>query len=558
MPVITLYAERFSRFVGKPVSVEDLAKWLPWIGFDIEEKGTDYVKVEYNPNRIDFCSYAGVARALKGFMGWETGLPKYEAKEPTATLVIDEAVADVRPYMLAAIVRNIRLDEDAVVELMDMQEDLHWGIGRDRKKASIGIHNLDVVKPPFRYTAVEPTSVRFVPLGKSEAMTPKEILEKHEKGVDYRHLVDWAPRYPLLVDRDGNVLSMPPIINGELTRVSVETRNLFLDVTGPSYEAVEKSLNVLATALADMGATIEKVYVKYPDRTVVSPNFEPEKLKLRVGYANRLLGIKVSDEEAVKCLEKCRLGAEKVGEGVLDVAIPPYRIDIMHEVDLVEEVAIGYGYYRLKPTIPKAVTVGEKHPVYVVADAVRQVMVGLGFLEVMNFTLTNERVHYEFMRVKPENPVKLANPVSLEYTVMRELLLPGLMKNLAENKHESFPQRLFEVSDVAKINPRLETMCERRLHVASVSSHSTANFTEMKSFCEALLANLGLENWQIREAKHPSFLDGRTAAIYIKNKRVGVLGEIHPEVLNNFELENPTAAFEIDLETLIPKKKHSP
>ncbi|MGB9959798.1 MAG: phenylalanine--tRNA ligase subunit beta [Candidatus Bathyarchaeales archaeon] len=558
MPVITLYAERFSRFAGKPVSVEDLAKWLPWIGFDIEEKGTDYVKVEYNPNRIDFCSYAGVARALKGFMEWETGLPKYEAKEPTATLVIDEAVADVRPYMLAAIVRNIRLDEDAVVELMDMQEDLHWGIGRDRKKASIGIHNLDVVKPPFRYTAVEPTSVKFVPLGKTEAMTPKEILEKHEKGVDYRHLVDWAPRYPLLVDRDGNVLSMPPIINGELTRVSVETRNLFLDVTGPSYEAVEKSLNVLATALADMGATIEKVYVKYPDRTVVSPNFEPEKLKLRVGYANRLLGIKVSDEEAVKCLEKCRLGAEKVGEGVLDVAIPPYRIDILHEVDLVEEVAIGYGYYRLKPTIPRAVTVGEKHPVYVVADAVRQVMVGLGFLEVMNFTLTNERVHYEFMRVKPENPVKLANPVSLEYTVMRELLLPGLMKNLAENKHESFPQRLFEVSDVAKINPRLETMCERRLHVAAVSSHSTANFTEVKSFCEALLANLGLENWQIKEAKHPSFLDGRTAAIYIKNKRVGVLGEIHPEVLNNFELENPTAAFEIDLETLIPKKKHSP
>ena len=554
MPVITLYAERFSRFVGRSLSVEDLAKWLPWIGFDIEEKGEDYVKVEYNPNRIDFCSYAGVARALKGFMEWETGLPKYEAKEPTATLIIDEAVADVRPYMLAAIVRNIKLDEDAVVELMEMQEDLHWGIGRDRKKASIGIHNLDVVNPPFKYTAVEPTSVKFVPLGKTEAMTPKEILEKHEKGVDYKHLVDWAPKYPLLVDKDWNVLSMPPIINGELTRVSDETRNLFLDITGPSYDAVEKSLKVLATALADMGAILEKVYVKYPDRTVVSPNLEAEKMRLRVNYANRLLGIKISEEEAVKCLQKCRLGAEKIGEGVLEVAIPPYRIDVLHEVDLVEEVAIGYGYYRLKPTIPKTVTVGKKHPTYITADLARQIMVGLGFMEVMNFTLTNERVHYEFMRVKPENPVKLANPVSMEYTIMRQMLLPGLMKNLAENKHESFPQRLFEVSDVAKINTRLETMCERRLHVAAVSSHSTANFTEMKSFCEALLANLGLENWQIKEEKHPSFLDGRTAAIYIKNKRVGVLGEIHPEVLNNFELENPTAALEIDLEMLIRRK----
>jgi phenylalanyl-tRNA synthetase beta chain len=487
-------------------------------------------------------------------MEWETGMPKYEAKDPTATLIIDEAVADVRPYMLAAIVRNIKLDEDAVVELMEMQEDLHWGIGRDRKKASIGIHNLDVVNPPFKYTAVEPTSVKFVPLGKTEAMTPKEILEKHEKGVDYRQLVDWAPKYPLLVDKDWNVLSMPPIINGELTRVSEETRNLFLDITGPSYDAVEKSLKVLATALADMGATLEKVYVKYPDRTVVSPNLEAEKMRLRVNYANRLLGIKISGEEAVKCLQKCRLGAEKIGEGVLEVAIPPYRIDILHEVDLVEEVAIGYGYYRLKPTIPKTVTVGKKHPTYTIADLARQIMVGLGFMEVMNFTLTNERVHYEFMRVKPENPVKLANPVSTEYTIMRQMLLPGLMKNLAENKHESFPQRLFEVSDVAKINTRLETMCERRLHVAAVSSHSTANFTEMKSFCEALLANLGLENWQIKETKHPSFLDGRTAAIYIKNKRVGVLGEIHPEVLNNFELENPTAALEIDLEMLIRRK----
>jgi phenylalanyl-tRNA synthetase beta chain len=554
MPVITLYAERFSRFVGRSLSVEDLAKWLPWIGFDIEEKGEDYVKVEYNPNRIDFCSYAGVARALKGFMEWETGLPKYEAKEPTATLIIDEAVADVRPYMLAAIVRNIKLDEDAVVELMEMQEDLHWGIGRDRKKASIGIHNLDVVNPPFKYTAVEPTSVKFVPLGKTEAMTPKEILEKHEKGVDYKHLVDWAPKYPLLVDKDWNVLSMPPIINGELTRVSVETRNLFLDITGPSYDAVEKSLKVLATALADMGATLEKVYVKYPDRTLVSPNLEAEKMRLRVNYASRLLGIKISEEEAVKCLQKCRLGADKAGEGVLEVAIPPYRIDVLHEVDLVEEVAIGYGYYRLKPTIPKTVTVGKKHPTYITADLARQIMVGLGFMEVMNFTLTNERVHYEFMRVKPENPVKLANPVSMEYTIMRQMLLPGLMKNLAENKHESFPQRLFEVSDVAKINTRLETMCERRLHVAAVSSHSTANFTEMKSFCEALLSNLGLESWQIKEAKHPSFLDGRTAAIYIKNKRVGVLGEIHPEVLNNFELENPTSSFEIDLEMLMHSK----
>ena len=551
MPVITLNAERFSRFVGRKIAVEDLTEWLPWLGFDLEEIGEDYVKVEYNPNRIDFCSYAGVARALKGFMEWETGLPEYKAKEPKATLVIDEAVANVRPFMLAAVVYGMKLDEDAVVELMEMQEDLHWGLGRDRKKASIGIHNLDVVKPPFTFTAVEPTSVKFVPLGKTEEMNLKEILEKHDKGMAYAHLVDWAPKYPLLIDRDGAVLSMPPIINGELTRVDVNTKNLFLDITGTSYDAVEKSLKVLVTALADMGGKIEKVRVKCPDRTIISPDLSPEKIRLRVDYANRLLGLEVSEAEAVKYLRRCRLDAKRVDKGVLEVSFPAYRVDILHEADLVEEVAIGYGYDRLKPSIPAALTVGEQHPAHRVGNVVRQIMVGLGFLEVMNFTLTNERVHYEFMRLKAEKPVRLANPVSTEYTIMREALLPGLMNSLAENKHESFPQRLFEVSDVAKINARLEGMCERRLHVAAVSSHSIANFTEVKFYCEALLANFGFKKWQIKEARHASFLEGRTAAVYIRGKCLGVLGEIHPEVLNNFELENPTVAFEIDLEPLI-------
>lgn len=551
MPVITLYRGRFSKFLGRDVTVEDMAKTLPWIGFDIEERGEDYLKVEFNPNRIDLCSYAGVARAYKGFTEWEVGLPKYEAKEPKATLTIDKAVADVRPFMLAAIVRDIRLDDEAVAELMEMQEDLHWGIGRDRKKASIGIHNLDVINPPFTYTAVKPESVKFVPLGKTEEMTPKEILEKHEKGVAYRHLVDWAPRYPLLVDRDGQVLSMPPIINGELTRVTADTRNLFLDITGPSYDAVEKSLKVLATALADMGGTLEKVIVKYPDRTVTSPSLEPERMRLRVKYANRLLGLRLNDDEAARCLMKCRLGVEKIGSGLLEASIPPYRIDILHEVDLVEEVAIGYGYYRLEPTIPKAVTVGEKHPVHAFADKVRQLMIGLGFMEVMNFTLTNERVHYDYMLVKPKNPVRIANPVSLEYTIVRQTLLPCLMRNLAENKHESYPQRIFEVSDVARINRRLETMVERRLHVAAVTCHSTANYTEVKAYCEALLANLSVEGWHVREAKHPSFLSGRTSTIAYRNRPIGIIGEINPQVLNNFQIENPAAAFEIDLEPLI-------
>jgi phenylalanyl-tRNA synthetase beta chain len=555
MPVITLYKERFNKFIGRTLSVEEMAKWLPWLGVDLEETGPDFVKIEFNPNRIDLCSYAGVARAFKGLMGWETGLPEYGMKSGKTILKIDKSIADIRPYMLAAVVHNIKLDEDTVAELMAIQEDLHWGVGRDRKKASIGVHNLDAVKSPFMFKAVSPESVRFVPLDKSEEMTLREILEKHEKGVAYRHLVDWASKYPLLVDRDGQVLSMPPIINGELTRVDGNTRNLFLDITGTDYNAVARSLNVLVTALADMGATIEKVTVEYPGHVEESPNLTPQRMQLHVAYANELLGLHLSEAEAIKCLKKCRLDAKKAEKMVLDVLIPPYRIDVLHEVDLVEEIAVGYGYYRMKPTLPVTVTVGEEHGAGKLANVVRQIMVGLGFTEVMNFTLTNEDTYYAKMlqgkaRVKA---ARLANPVSIEYTILREELLPRLMQNLMDNRSESFPQRLCEVSDVIVVDMKAESRCERSLHVAGVVSYANANFTEVKSIVEALLANLGLKKGQIKATEHPSFIEGRVASIHLDKKQVGALGEIHPQVLNNFELENPVVAFEIALEGLVGK-----
>jgi len=527
-----------------------MAKWLPWLGVDTEEIGPDYVKIEFNPNRVDFSSYGGVARGFRGLMGWETGLPKYGVKKGKIVLKVDPTVSQVRPYVVSAVIRNVKLDYDTVRELMEMQEDLHWGVGRDRKKASIGVHNLDAVEPPFAYTTSAPNEVKFVPLDKTEEMTLQEILEKHEKGIAYKSHVDWASRYPLIVDKLGRVLSFPPIINGELTRVDNRTRNLFIDVTGTEPNAISRSLNVLVTALADMGATIESVRVEYSDHVLVTPDLTPQRMELRVDYANELLGLKLSEAKTIQTLQKSRLDARRIDKGVLQVLIPAYRIDIMHEIDLVEEVAIGYGYYRLKPTKPATVTTGREHKVNEVANYVRQIMAGLGFVEAMNFILANEVDHYQKMRRKAGKMIRLANPVSTEYSIVRDDLLPSLMKNLADNKHQASPQQLFEVSDVIEINEKAETRTERRLHVACVSSHPTANFTEIKSCVEALLANLGLKNWTIKETRHPSFLQGRAAAIYVKGRKIGVVGEIHPEVLNNFELENPTSAFEIDLQRI--------
>lgn len=553
MPAITLNRDRFSKFMKRPFTVEEMVKWLPWLGVDLEEIGSDYVKIEFNPNRVDFCSYAGVARALCGLIGLRTGLPSYGVQRGRIILKVEPSVLKVRPCILGAVVRNLSLDEEGVKELMEMQEDLHWGLGRNRVKVSIGIHDLDKVQPQFTYKAADPDEVKFIPLDNPEEMNMREILEKHEKGIAFRHILEGATKYPIILDSKGRALSFPPIINAELTRVTRQTTNLFIDVTGLDMPAVRRSLNVLVTALADMGGSVESVTVKYPNRSEVSPDLKPQQMKLTVSYACKLLGLDLSEAEVVQCLRKCRLDAKKTGRGILNVSIPAYRIDIMHEVDLVEEVAIGYGYYKIEPTRPKTTTTGEPNEMFETANSVRLVMIGLGFTEVMNFILTNEDVHYHKMRRKLGGAVKLANPVSGEYSIIRESLLPGLMKNLMDNKHESYPQRLFEVSDVIKIDEKIETGTVRLLHVAGVSSHPTASFTEIKAQVEALLTSLGITDWKLIETKNPSFIPGRVAAIYLKGKEVGVLGEAHPELLNNFELENPTGAFEMALEEILRK-----
>jgi phenylalanyl-tRNA synthetase beta chain len=553
MPTITLDRKRFSFFVGRNLKLEEMAKWLPWMGTDTEEVGEDHVKIEYNPNRVDFCSYPGVARAFQGLMGWKNDLPKFKVKSGITLLNVDKSVAEVRPYVVSAVARGLKIDFDTIRELMEMQEALHWMIGRDRRKASIGVHNLDSVEPPFSYVTCGPNEIKFIPLDKTEEMTPQEVLEKHDKGIAYRSVIDFASRFPLIVDRNGQVLSFPPIINGELTRVVEGTQNLFIDVTGTELNAIQRSLNVLVTALADMGATIETVNVKYFDKDLVTPDLNPTKMKLHVDYSNKRLGLDFSDSQTIEALHHSRLGAKQLEKGILEVSIPAYRTDILHEIDLVEEVAIGYGVFKLEPTKPKSVTTGKPHKVSEITSYVRQIMVGLGFTEALNFVLTNEADHYQKMRQKPEGLVTLANPVSTEYSIIRNDLLPSLMKNLAVSKHHIFPQQMFEVSDVIKLNEESETYTERRIHLAAVSSHPTANFTEIKSILESLLMNLGWKLWVIKETIHPSFLQGRAATITLNNVELGFVGEIHPEVLNNFELENPTVAFEIDLQKIIDK-----
>ncbi|MBS7288375.1 MAG: phenylalanine--tRNA ligase subunit beta [Candidatus Freyarchaeota archaeon] len=552
MPTLVLKVKRMSELLGREVTVEELERIVPWLGVDIEDVGSDYIKIEYNPNRPDFSSQEGIARALKGFMEIETGLPKYTVNPGPVVLKVDPSVRPVRPWIVCGVVRGLKLDEERIMEIIEMEEALDWAIGRDRAVSSIGLHNLDAVKPPFKYHAVWPDEIRFVPLDMDVEMTPKEILRVHPKGVAYRRILEGAERYPIITDCDGNVLSFPPIINGALTRVTEDTRNIFIELTGTRLEAIFAALNILVTAFAEMGGRLESVAVEYTDQVLVTPNLSPSRWMLNVKSANKLLGLKLKPEQVAKCLEKMRLGVESVGEELL-VLVPAYRHDIMHNVDLIEEVAIGYGYFNLEPTFPSTVTIAAENSTQKLSNKLRMIMIGFGFTEVINFTLANYKEHFEYMMVKGD-PVRILNPVSAEYDILRSSLLPCLLKVFGNNKHEPLPQMIFEVGDVIVLDDEAETGARRILHLAGAIMHSEANFTEIKSVAEGVLREIDVQDYVFKATDHPSFIPGRCAEVKVRGNHIGVVGEIHPKVLNNFELEYPVGAFEYDLQFILERE----
>jgi phenylalanyl-tRNA synthetase beta chain len=552
MPVVKLNIEKMSSLLGKSMTIRQLAEAVPWMGVEIEEEGEDWIRIEYNPNRPDFSSQQGVARALKGLEGIETGLPKYSVFKGNLSLVVEQSVKEVRPYIVGGVCRNITLTSSDIEELMAAQEDIHWAVGRDRRKASIGLHNLDAVKPPFRYKGVAPKSVKFTPLGGDRPLDLNEIVSTHPKGVAYKHLVEGFSKFPIILDKNNEVLSFPPIINGTATQITEATRNLFIDVTGTSVTSITNALNLIVTQLADMGGTIESISIAEDEKNKTTPVLKPSEFSVSSAYINKVLGLGLSQDEIVLSLRKARFDATKNGQEKLSVVVPPYRFDILHEVDLAEEVAIGYGYSKIKPKLPLCLTIGKTHPLRRLESLSRRLMIGLGYQEVMNFTLTNETEHYQSMRTTGIPLVKLVNPVSSEYTILRETLLPGLVRTLRTNKHEKLPQKLFEVGDVIREDKGSETGVGQQLHCSAVTIHPTANFAEIKSAFMAFTGGFSKNALQISfvTIDHPSFMRGRVAGAMIHDKKIGVLGELHPQVIRNFELEYPVSAFEVDIEPL--------
>jgi len=552
MPALTVRKQRFWSLLGRELSDEELSNLLHDLGLDVEEITDEYFRVEYNPNRPDFSSPVGIARAARGLLGISVGAPRYRLRPARTYIEVDPRLRDVRPYVAAAIVRGLKLGTEELEELIVMQEDLHWILGRNRAKVAIGLHDYSAVKPPFKYVAARGDEYKFIPLGGYSPMTLDEILEGHEKGIQYAHILRGKPFYPLILDSLDRVLSFPPIINSRLTELSEKTTDIFIDVTGTDFKAVIHTINILTTTMADMGGMVERVKVKYPDKIISTPIYKTRRWRVRRSSVNETLGLELKSIDIVRALRRMRYDARTKGE-MIEVVPPPYRPDIMHEVDLIEDVAMGIGYGNLEPTQPHVLIYGGLHPDTVLEDLAREIMIGLGFTEVMNFTLTNVEIEYVKMCVQPHPHIKLKNPVSQEYSILRTWVLPSLMKTLALNVKALYPQRIFEVGDVVHPDSSRPEKAFRRLRLAAASSHSEASYSEMKSVVEEVLRNLGVEGWDLSPLDSMPFIEGRAAQIIWGGDALGFLGEIHPEVLTNWKLSMPTAAMELDLSLLAEK-----
>ncbi|MFX1445303.1 MAG: phenylalanine--tRNA ligase subunit beta [Promethearchaeota archaeon] len=559
MPTLDLKIERLERLIGRKLDIKELEYDLQWISLDLEDVDEEEqkIKVEYNPNRPDFSSPEGIARALKGYYEVELGLPSYTIFPGDIEMNVDSSVDRVRPYIVCGVIRDINLDEDEVSTLMNIQEQLHWAVGRDRKKVAIGVHDLDKIIPPYRYLAVKPDSISFIPLhGDGYPMNLEEILLLHEKGIEYAHILENKEVYPVLLDSKDEVISFPPIINGILTTVTDDTKNLFLDITGTDYKAINLALNILSTMLADTGAKIESVKVNYQGDLgqIITPNLDPTKWEVNIEYINDYVGLNLTDTEMIKCFKKVRMDAKKSKKkGYLDIWVPAFRGDIIHPVDFTEECAIGYGYYNLPLTIREG-CIGQYHPIESFANKLRKIMIGAGYLEVLNFMLTNSEKNFNYMRkkFKKSKILQIANPVSREFDTTRTNILPKLMETLLFNRSEEKPIRIFEVGDVILLRPREETGATRDLHISAVSYHDDADFTEIRSTLDFVMLSLGyFDKFEIKPGKNETYIDGRYGDIYLNGKKIGEIGEIHPEVLLNFKLEFPVSALELNLQDFI-------
>ncbi|MDW0231108.1 MAG: phenylalanine--tRNA ligase subunit beta [Nitrososphaeraceae archaeon] len=547
MPVVEFPLEDIIRLFPD-YDLEYTIDMLPFLGLDIEYKDDKCIRLEYSPNRPDFSTYYGISRALNGLLGKEVGIPKFKLIENRKNLInVDSSVSNIRPYIASIVARGHKLNDKTIKQIVSMQEDLHNGIGRKRSRASIGLHNLDTIEFPLDYTT-RPGNLSFTPLDYSSSLTLSEVLEKTESGKKFRELL-LGSIYPVLMDSRRNLLSFPPVINAEYTRIKGGVKNLLLEVTGVDKTTVDKVLANIAATLADIGFSLETVSINQDSNTTTSFNsMENTRLdNIKTDYINKKLGLSLSNEDVILCLRKSRLDAKVTDGSNINCMIPSYRIDIFNSMDIVEEVAIGYGIYNMEPTLPEFTLYGNKSRQNHYFDKIRQALVGMGLIENINFILSNKDIHLRRMKIEKSDFFTVNNSKSEEHDILRKSLLPSLLFSLSKNIHEEYPQKLFEIGQV--FLPEQEN--SEKWNLCCATAFNGVTFTKIKAILQTLMEICLGTTFETKAAEHSSFISGRSADIFYKGKTVGQIGEVSPLLIDSFKIKMPVAAFDLDLTELL-------
>jgi len=543
MAHIEINKKEFDELVGEKISEEKLTEEASLLGAHWNHVEGDKWDVEVYPNRPDLLSVEGLARAYRGFFEVDEGLERYQVEKGNLEVEVDDSVEDVRPYIGGAVVKDLELSDRIINGLIQLQEKMHETLGRKRDKLAIGLHDLSTVDAPFTYKAVEPEKVSFTPLEYDKEMELGEILDEHDKGQKYSWILEDEDKYPIIEDSEGRVLSFPPIINNQLTEVEECTTDIFIDVTGKEKQTVQKALNILTTALSERGGDIESVTVDGEKM----PDLSAEKTELDLDYLEDVAGVYWTPKEAVFRLEKMKFGAEK-SDGELEIKVPCYRTDVMHQYDLIEDVVIAHRYDNVEPNLPEIDQIADQKDIEELTDMIRDILVGTGALEAHTFILSSKDKLFDRMEREKEDVVEMSNALTEDYATARNWLLPSMLEVLTENKHHSYPQEFFEAEDVAVLDDSASGSSNRR-KLSYIVSDNNVDFTRARETLQVLERDLGVE-FEIKPDEKEWFAANRSADIFMDGKKVGFIGELAEQVRENWELEMQAAAFEIDLKKL--------
>jgi phenylalanyl-tRNA synthetase beta chain len=544
MASVILNKKKFEREIGR--LDEKMQERISLFGTPVEKITDEEIELEIFPNRPDMLSYEGFKRAFLAFLDKNTGLRKYKLNKPERDykVIVESSLKNIRPYTACAIVKRLNFDDEKIKELVEIQEKLHLTLGRKRKKVAIGIYPLEKIKLPITFKALEPDKIKFIPLESDKEMSGLQILQKHSAGKEYAHLLAGKEKFPIFTDAGGKILSMPPIINSQLTgKITNDTKEVFVECSGFDYLTLKKCLNIIVTILADMKGEIYQMEIFSNKRNKeITPSLEEEKMKISVENVNKLLGLDLNEKQIKKLLEK--MGYDYNNK---IVEIPAWRVDVLHEVDLIEDIAIAYGYENFVPEVPKISIGGEENQKEIIKRKISEILSGLDLLETSSFHLTMKEKQFRNMNAQSEEgKAILIKESKTDYNILRNDLSHCLLKIFSENIDSEYPQKIFEIGRIFS-SEKNEILEKENLAIAITSG----NFTELRQMLEYLFRMLGKDV----KIKEPSefplhFIEGRVAEILINNKKAGFIGEVHPKVLKNWKLKMPVALLEISLEEI--------